>query len=160
MTAPGMSSAAKDAAKRELMRLLEEMKVLQGKPHRLETEMIKGNGNGSAFPGRGYSVGQTTGDFLELSYLPMTARSRRRIDYDALLPPAAAITTGDRIDTLMNTIKYGSGGNHPMGSINSIGQVGDRNQTHNYSQQLVLSGETSTVDVHNGGAMRFHNIGD
>ncbi len=159
MTGPGTSSVAKDAAKRELMRLLEEMKVLQGKPHRLETEMMMGNGNGSAFPGRGYSVGQTTGDFLELSYLPMTARSRRRIDYDALLPPKAAITTGDRIDSLMNTIKYGSGGNHPMGNIGSIGQVGDRNQTHNYSQQLVLAGETPTADHHNGGSFtRLHQV--
>ena len=50
--------------------------------------------------------------------------------------------------------------NQSPASTLAVGQVGDRNQTHNYSQQLVLSGETSTVDKHNGGAMRFSNIGD
>jgi len=158
MTGPGTSSVAKDAAKRELMSLLEEMKVLQGKPHRLETEMMMmGNGNGSAFPGRGYSTGQTTGDFLDLSYLPMTARSRRRIDYSALLPPKAAITTGDTIDTLMNTIKYGSGGNHP--NAVAVGQLGDTNTTYN-SGSVVYQGSTPTQDHYKGGAMRFSTIGD
>jgi hypothetical protein len=157
MTGSGIgSNVALNAAKSELMRLLEEMKVLQGKPHRLETEMMMGNGNGSAFPGRGYSTGQTTGDFLDLSYLPMTARSRRRIDYSALLPPKAATTTGDTIDTLMNTIKYGSGGNHP--NAVAVGQLGDTNTTYN-SGSVVYQGSTPTQDIYRGGSSGFSIIG-
>jgi hypothetical protein len=86
----------------------------------------------------------------------MTARSRRRIDYSALLPPKAATTTGDTIDTLMNTIKYGSGGNHP--NAVAVGQLGDTNTTYN-SGSVVYQGSTPTQDIYRGGSSGFSIIG-
>ena len=69
----------------------------------------------------------------------------RTLDIQSLMPPA-----------LDDYSFLGPNRSHP--SALSVGQVGDRNQTHHHNQQLVLAGETPTIDNLNGGSA-FSSIG-
>jgi len=78
-------------------------------------------------------------DFFNQYMKASGARSKRTLDVQDLMPPN------------IEDFSFLYPNQSPAGAL-AVGQVGDRNQTHHHNQQLVLAGETPTIDNLNGGS--------